>query len=496
MRRLAAPFVLLVLAGCAAPGADVDPAAADALLPPVFSAAQDMDQPTSGAEPNIAVLPDGTLFITAVAGSQERPNHMEGAAWLWRSTDDGATWETLREPARDTPLGSIPGTRRPFGSSDADVVASPDGWVYYSDWWNWGAPVTSPAPLPVAPPVSPFARYGSYLVERSSDGGETWESAPVTTLDSFGGIDRQWLIAGPDGWVGLFYAYFHGPNPSRPAETPDALSGYSSIQAVYSTDHGATWSDPAPVVGPQSDGFSQVAHPRLTPQGLLWMPHAYTANGETYWTDPSEVRVALSDDLGASWRDVKVADVPGGFDNLWAVQGDSEPDGTMHVAWAARTGDTQTVFHSESRDAGETWSEPEAVSAPGTGFLPWVAAREGEVAIAYYWADATGEPTEMPDETAWYPVVATGRAGSWTLANATDEPVKLGPMCARGAACPADRELLDYPSLAYAPDGTLHVSFAKSRELNGVEAGLVSYARELADPAQLSAAPAPSDRSG
>ncbi|HWH09475.1 MAG TPA: exo-alpha-sialidase [Candidatus Thermoplasmatota archaeon] len=473
MRRLA-PLVLLltVLAGCATPAADLDPAAAGDISVISFGAPVAMAQPTGGAEPNLAIAPDGTLWITAVAGSQERPNHERGAAWLWRSTDNGTTWETLRAPVRETPLGSLPQTRRPFGSSDADVVTSPDGWVYYSDWWNWGSPVLVPQPVPL--PLSPNARYGSYMVERSNDGGATWASSPITTLDSLGGIDRQWLVAGPDGWVGLFYAYFHGPNPARGAQgVPD---GRSSIQAVYSTDHGETWSEPRPVVVSPPGEFAQISHPRLTPQGLLWMPHGWTKEAETYWTDPSEVRVALSTDRGLSWRVVKVADVPGGFDNLWAVQGAHEPDGTLHVAWAERDGDLMTVRHSRSRDAGATWTAPENVSAPGLGFLPWVAARAGEVAVGYYWANATGDPLEVPDGTAWSAVVARkGATGGWARVDASAEPVKLGPLCPRGAACPADRELLDYFSLDYEASGRLHVAYAVSREVGGAKAGLVTY---------------------
>ena len=475
MRAALLLVVLALLAGCATPGADVDQTGLGLGLGLGLGKPITMDQPSAGAEPNVAILPDGTIFITAVAGSQEKPNANEGAAWLWRSTDDGATWETLRAPARDTPLGTLPGTRRPFGSSDADVVASPDGWVYYSDWWNWGSPVISPVPLPAPLPVSPFARYGSYLVERSSDGGQTWESTPITTLDSFGGIDRQWLVGGPDGYVALFYAYFHGPNPARPAQTADAAEGYSSIQAVYSTDHGATWSDPAPVVGPTNEGFSQIAHPDMTEDGLLWMPHGFTANGETFWTDPSEVRVALSEDLGATWNDIKVADVPGGFDNLWAVQGDAEPDGTMHVAWAARVGDNMSVYHSESRDRGATWSEPVAIRSAGTNFLPWVAATDGEVAVSWYGSDATGDPGEAPEETEWRLYVAVRVDNAWTTTS-TAEPVKVGPMCGKGAACASDRELLDYAGLAYGADGRLHTTFATSREVAGAKAGLVNYA--------------------
>ena len=73
----------LLLSGCATPGAGLDPQ--DALpSAPALGPSIAMDQPTGGAEPNLAIAPDGTLWITAVAGSQERPNHERGAAWLWR----------------------------------------------------------------------------------------------------------------------------------------------------------------------------------------------------------------------------------------------------------------------------------------------------------------------------------------------------------------------------------------------------------------------------
>ncbi|HEX2021303.1 MAG TPA: sialidase family protein [Candidatus Thermoplasmatota archaeon] len=488
MRALLALLLAgLTLAGCVSPAADVDPASDGGLLPEGFAPPVAMTQPTGGAEPNVAVAPDGTLWITAVAGSQERPNHEQGAAWLWRSTDDGATWETLRAPQRDTPLGSVPGTRRPFGSSDADVVASADGWIYYSDWWNWGSPVCPPVGGGLVPlPASPCSRYGSYLVERSSDGGNTWESASVTTLDSVGGMDRQWLVAGPDGFVGLFYAYFHGPNPARAQGAADDLEGRSSIQAVYSRDHGATWTEPATVVetAPGESAFNQIGHPRVSPDGTLWMPHAWTKITDDYWHDPSEVRVAVSSDMGATWEVRKVADVPEGFDNLWAVQGDVDARGVMHVAWGARTGENMTVFHAMSADDGATWSEPIALSAGGLHFLPWVAATgDGDVAVAFYGSNATGVPDEAPEETEWFAWVARrqGDNGTFVLEKAQADPVKVGPMCPRGGDCqPALRDLLDYPSVAFGPDGALHVAYAVSRQVNGVNAGLVTYTRTLA----------------
>lgn len=477
------PLLALTLAGCLTAS---QPLQGQGLLPTsplAFLDAIAMDQPTGGAEPNIAVLQDGTLFITAVAGSQERPNALEGTSWLWRSQDDGATWETLRAPLRETPLGTVPMTRRPFGSSDADVVTSPDGYVYYSDWWNWGAPV---AGVPVA-----SSRYGSYLVERSSDGGDTWESAPVTTLDSLGGIDRQWLVAGNDGFVGLFYAYFHGPqNAASAVGDPFGRGDFvMSINLVRSFDHGATWSEPIVVAEPIPDRSYQIAHPFALPDGTLVMPFGSVGPGTDFWRNPGSVRVAISDNNGTSWYLRTVAEVPEGFDNLWAVQGAADATGLavdaaghLYVAWAARTSDTMTVFVSRSGDGGTTWSPPQALRSEGLNFLPWVAAKgDGTVAVGWYGGDATGDPLEAAEDAAWYAYVAESSDGGRTfrVGYASDEPVKVGPMCPRGAACTADRELLDYVSLAYDAEGRLHYSFARSREVAGAKAGLVHYAGGL-----------------
>lgn len=478
VRPLLALLVLAALAvpGCATPAADLKAASLARTdgAPLAFAPAKAMEQPTGGAEPNVAVAPDGTLWITAVAGSQERPNALQGAAWLWRSKDHGATWETLRSPQRDTPLGSLPQTRRPFGSSDADVTTAADGWTYYTDWWNWGSPVV--APVPGVAGASPNNRYGSYLVEASGDGGATWSSAPVTTLDSLGGVDRQWLVAGPNGTVGLFFAYFHG---QENAARSDPLM---SIQAVWSTDHGQTWSNPAPVIPPASNGDYQIAHPRYVGNGTYVMPYGAVdwTQGTDDWHNPSEVRLAVSRDNGSSFSSRLVAKVPQGFDNLWAVQGAVDATGRVIVAWAARTNDTMTIFESESTDLGLTWTPPLALRAEGLNFLPWVAARgDGEVAVGWYGGNTTGDPVKADKGATWFAYVAH-RAGAdqpWGVGRVSPEPIKTGPICPKGAACGADREVLDYLSLAFSPDGALNVAFAKSRDVNGAKAGQVEFAR-------------------
>ncbi len=485
MRARPAPLLVVaaaaaaVIAGCASapsPVVDVQRAAPPPALR--FGDAVPMDQPSGGGEPNVAILPDGTVFVTAVAGAQDRPNHERGAAWLWRSRDVGATWETLREPERSTPLGTAPFTRKTFASSDADVVASPDGWVYYSDWWSWGSPLAVRPPVNGLP-VTTTTRAGNFLVERSADGGGSWASATFTVPDRFG-VDRQWLLAGPDGLVGLFYAHFPWSGTCT-ANVGLACEPFrTSIKAAWSRDHGATWSEPAAVIGGEDDVAYQIAHPAILPDGTILMPFARIPLREGYWRDPGEVRVARSGDGGATWSDTLVAAALFGFDNLWAVQGAADGAGGYHVAFAARQDDARmSVSLSTSTDGGATWHPPRVLREDGLNFLPWVAARgAGEVAVGWYGGDATGDPVKAPEDATWHAYVWHSGANATTIAS--EEPVKTGPICPRGASCTSDRELLDYVGLAFAPDGALHYAFTTSREADGATSGLVRHAR--ADP--------------
>ncbi len=451
---LAVVIVAASLAGCI--GDEADPIVVEQALDPDEAVGVEMgpslamDQDRYGAEPNIAIAPDGTLFITAPAGLTDEPNQLEGAAWLWRSTDGGESWDTLRRPADGAP--------DPLGhcSCDADVITSPDGWVYYSDWWISFNPVYSP---------------GNYLVERSSDGGESWESSPVT-IPRTQGVDRQWLVAGQDGFVGLFYAVFANPfDPATMVGGGDAFENSAlRIEAVFSDDHGQTWGMPTTVVPRESGVFNFIAHPRMLSDGTIIMPYGSTEITETFWRDPSTTMIARSHDQGASWDQVPVAGVPGGYDGIWPVQGAVDEAGTIHVAWQERTGDTTTLWHAESMDGGDNWSPPSAIRADGTSVLPWVAARgDGQVAVGFYGSQSQGDPVDASNDTQWFAYIAERSAGnaSFSVAKVDETPVKIGPLCPRGGACEDDRELLDYVSLDYAPDGRIHFAYARSDTVLG-----------------------------
>ncbi len=429
-----------ILAGCAGQGDSHDDAMPDSPALPALRSPVGMAQDEGSAEPNIAILPDGTLFLTAPVGSVERPNIVEGAAWLWRSQDDGATWEALREPNRVEGLATPDAGAGAFCSCDADVATSADGWTYYTDWWIAGL-------------VGP----GNYLVERSPDGGATWESAPVTIPVEEGyAIDRQWITAGADGQVLLTYLQFGDLVPD-----PGQLGSGMEVRAVRSADHGETWSDSVAVF-PRDGGSPLHGHPFLMPDGAFVVPVGDVDTSE-YLDDPGAVRVAVSRDAGATWKEHEVARVETRFDGVWPVAGAADEAGNMFVAWSADDGDQGSrVWLAASNDGGVTWSAPTDLSGPGFHALPWVAARgDGTVAVGWYGGDYRGDPADAPADAEWFAFLArqASHDDAWRITQLQDEPVKTGGFCPRGAACPSDRDLLDYLSLAYDQAGRLHGSY-------------------------------------
>ncbi len=445
MRTALMAMVMLAagLAGCIGDESADRPAEPPAPAEPsppgiAFTEAQPIPHDGRGAEPNIAIMDEGTIFVAANGASSVQPNVAQGASWLWRSMDGGRSWDTLRGPAN--PGGASPAT--PWGTGDADVVTSPDGWVYYTDWW-----------VPNKPLIS--GPHGNFLVEGSPDGGETWTrnnpfAAPDEDLND---LDRQWLVAGEPGEVGLFYS---DKQPER------------HLDVVWSADHGLTWSLPVVVVPAEEGKHYRIGHPQRTPGGVFLLPYGLTHLEEDKAKDPAEVMIAISEDSGTTWEQVDVADVPGGFDNGLAVQGAVDDAGNVYVVWAARTNETMTVFFSESADGARTWSDPVTIRARGLNFMPWAAATgDGQVALAWYGGNATGEATEAVDDAEWFAYVAerANRSAPWVVQKVDTRPVKLGPMCP-STPCQGDtRDLLDYLSLDYAPDGRLHVVFARSQSV-------------------------------
>jgi hypothetical protein len=123
------------------------------------------------------------------------------------------------------------------------------------------------------------------------------------------------------------------------------------------------------------------------------------------------------------------------------------------------------VMASASNDFGATWSSPSALVTSGTSLYPWVDARGSKISVTLYHNDTVSTPTDMPAGAPWYEsyLESTDGGGSWSALQTIDPtPVKTGQICTEGINCSGNRELLDFQSVAIAPDGVATAAYTRS----------------------------------
>lgn len=414
-------LTLLVLAGCVTP--DATQPAATSGLPPARDLPGELVAPTllplallgrGAGEPNIAVAPDGTVYVSAVND-------------IYRSDDGGSTFELAK--------GGLD------GGGDGDITVTPDGAVHWLGLFAQDAPIpyyrstdkgnswTDPVDLsnetgsdrewidaredsPVLYTAWRDSDDNGIVAFRSSfDGGQTWNERVAISSDAVGGP----IVHGPmNGSVYQAQATFESATGA----------GDASIQLARSHDHGATW-ETVPVLTPtQSVQFGLVGFPFS-----IFPVVSVDSNGTLY--------VVYSVDQGMV------------------------PNAPKPVA---RFG----VYMQTSRDEGTTWTEPLLLSDPShAAIMPWIAAgAPGRVAVIWY-ENTYGVPNDfLPD--LWNVkmlemIGADGDAPQSQLATLTDAPNHIGSICTSGLGClltGGDRSLLDFMEVVIMPNGQPIATFA------------------------------------
>jgi len=307
---------------------------------------------------------------------------------LWRSVNDGSF------VAVD--FGNV--CRRLFGGGDSDVAVSPiDGTVYFIDLW-----------------------VGSNAFSRSSDGGATWTCTPLSTVEA----DRQWIEVGPrDPQTGLdtIYVFYRLFEPGN-------------LMLSKSTDGGLTWTEHKMVPdGPPSTAAS---------------PGQVVVDGDfiafTYQGAGRRQSVGFSSDGGGTWT-TKVIDTstrPSSGD----IAGTALDPVTknLYVTWA--DGQTYDIGVARAAARGQTWSTNMIVT-PASNVYPWVGARGGKVAVAWYGSvDGIQKPDNVLPSTEWYVNYAEtidpdtdpnsdGWIDGFTTPVAISARVLRGPICTQGLGC-------------------------------------------------------------
>lgn len=409
---------------------------------PLFGLPVLVDTVRAGGEPVIAVLPSGTILISAHPGwthyhPSEDPTHVgtelltpaNAQSYLWRSTDGGETWSHVN--LAGLPVDNLPRSAA-LGVSDPEFTVMADGTVCGTDLLALATSSTS----------------------CSHDDGVTW----ITTgnpIAAGGPNDRQWLAShGEEFYFTANYFVDH------------------HIRA--STNHGLTWERRGDV--PCSQDL--VANP---------------ATGALYVA--CNAGIGISTDGGWNWEVRRVPEelAPRGGQRVMAEPA-LDADGNVWVTW---TEGEDRLFVGGTPDEGLTWPwivevtphfnlwsqdpgvDPTdfggvAVSPMGTNgsyVWPWISAGSGG-RLAVTWIGGFSETPSGAYNDPWFLFTAfvldaDTDEPTVVVRNLSGTPIHKGPICQSGTTCQVtsmtgsdsgDRRLGDFFETTVDADGYLHAT--------------------------------------
>lgn len=423
--------VLALFAGCMGPADDSGPnqdgAGHDAdgrLLPNVLRvpvAMPNVDLGKAAGEPNIAVAPDGTIYVS------------DPSIGIWSSTDDGVSFSKMAAHGIT-------------GGGDGDIVVDDAGCIHWLGLFGTAANGTA----------------STIPYQRSCDGGRSFTDA--VDLSNGTGGDREWIGRSD---AGVIYASWRGTNDT---------SGTSVISVTTSFDSGRTW---APLVDMSADAVGGPIVAGAT-EGQVFEAMTTFASGALPLPQEGEggvIALARSFDHGRTWDVVPVL-IPEqsaqfgliGFPTSIFPVVDVDDAGNLYLVFSAdqRMVDATTapkpaarfgVYLMVSSDLGQSWTEPRLLSNPDkVAVMPWIAAgAPGRIAVTWY-ENVAGLPADvLPD--AWNVFIAesidaTSPNGAVQVLQLTSGNNHIGAVCTSGTGCLAgDRSLLDYFEVALKADG-------------------------------------------
>jgi hypothetical protein len=402
----AAGVAALVLASTASAGPYTLLSTATASGPSLFStcttdsrAAQEAGgsilYPNSEPEMRADVNPTNSANIVG-AYQQDRwsDGGARGLVASW-TKNGGATWHPVVIPQVTACSGNPAYVR----ASDPWVSFAPNGDLYAISLSFNQPGVPSPA--------------NAILVNKSTNGGESWGPPIAVAADNTNGLDKQSITADPvdSNYVYAAWDRFVSPPGFPPSDLGRFHAAAYVQQAFFSrtTNGGASWEPPRVLYNPGTQAGTIGSIINVLPDRTLVDGFVVFANHKR------EIRGAYvadvrSTDLGATWskKATLIAPVDASFPGPTdpdhpdlIIRGGELPDfavdrvsGKLYAVWDDDLPDgIDKIYFSQSADGGLTWSDPVKINKTPTNiptldqqaFTATVkVAADGTVGVTYY----------------------------------------------------------------------------------------------------------------
>lgn len=363
-----------------------------------------------GFEPSVRVDSTGVIYV-AIARALQVP--VPVASWVWRSTDNGATWTKLANP-----LGNRVG-------AEPEIALDAQDRLYYTD-------------LEVANTyVATYTNHG-LTVESFNPIGQT------TT-----GVDRQWFAVGKPKEIFLntndvergMWQYY----------SPDiTLAPTTAGRPITNLPHVST----PPAYDPTTGYVFTVYEGFGTLSSGLYVGRTMAPTTVPPLPVVTRLKVSNFDGVVSNVFPVMAVDDAGNEFIVWS-QEDATGGMGIYLTW--------------STNNGNSWATPVRVNQhAGAHVFPWMVADDaGHVAIAWLGTDEVAPSEGVSNDAPWQvhfsqSLNVLSGSPTFTESHATGT-MHVGKVCVSGLACDtgggADRDLGDYIQIALGPDGMAHIAY-------------------------------------